>query len=85
MINKLPIIGWLLSTVGAVSLAVPFWICWTVCNTGSRYFYFLPEVYRSIPFWNCVGLFIVIAIIKGTIIPKIFHVSNSQTANHKND
>jgi hypothetical protein len=79
VINKIPIIGWILSTVGAVSLAIPFWICWSVCNVGKTYFYFIPEVFQDIPFWNCVGLFIVIAIIKGTFTPKLFNVSNTQT------
>ena len=78
MINKLPIVGWFLSAVAAVSLAIPFWICWTVCNVGKVYFYFLPPVYQEIPFWSCVGLFITIAIIKGTLVPKLFSVSNTQ-------
>lgn len=65
MINKLPIIGWLLSFVASVSLSIPFWICWTHYGIGAKYFYWLPEVYQHIPFWNCVGLFIVLSIIKG--------------------
>lgn len=79
MINKLPIIGWILSSVAAVSLSVPFWVCWTASGLGKRYFYWLPEVYQSIPFWHCVGLFIIIAILKGTLVSKLVHVSNSQT------
>lgn len=35
-----------------------FWFCWTVCHIGETYFSFLPGVWQSIPFWNCVGLFI---------------------------
>lgn len=53
MINKLPIIGWFLSALASVSLAVPF--------------------------WNCVGLFIVVPIIKGTLVPKLVSVSNDTT------
>jgi hypothetical protein len=79
MINKLPIIGWILSAIGATSLAIPFWICWTYMGIGEKYFYFIPEVYLNIPFWNCVGLFIVIKILYGTLIPRIFYVSNTQT------
>jgi hypothetical protein len=81
MWSKIPFLGWILSTVGAVSLSVPFWICWTWGGIGEKYFSWLPLVYQSISFWNCVGLFIVIAIIKGTLIPKLFSVSNSQNVN----
>lgn len=76
MINKLPVIGWLLSIVSSVSLSIPFWICWTVCGLGEKYFYWLPEVYWNLPFWNCVGLFIVISIIKGVLVPTLVSVSS---------
>lgn len=81
MWNKIPFLGWFLSAVGATSLSVPFWICWTWGGIGKRYFYFLPEVFQVISFWNCVGLFVTIAILKGTLVPKIFSVSNSQSVN----
>jgi hypothetical protein len=67
MINSIPILGWALSVVGSISLAVPFWICWTACGIGSRYFAFLPSNYHAIPFWDCVGLFIVISILKAGV------------------
>ncbi len=82
MINKLPFIGWFFSSIAAVSLSIPFWICWTWGGIGKKYFYWFPEIYQSIPFWNCVGLFIVIAILKGTLIPRLFSTSNSQTVNN---
>ena len=78
MINKIPFIGWFFAGCAAVGLAVPFWLCWTAWDIGETYFDFLPEKYQSIPFWDCVGLFIVISIIKGTITPRIFSVSNEQ-------
>jgi len=79
MINKIPFFGWFLSCVAATSLSIPFWICWTWGEIGKNYFYFVPETFQVISFWNCVGLFIVIAILKGTLIPKLFSASNSQT------
>ena len=82
MINKLPFIGWFFSSMAAVSLSIPLWICWTWGGIGRKYFYFVPEVFQSISFWNCVGLFIIIAILKGTLIPKLFSVSNSQKVNN---
>ena len=78
MINKIPFIGWLLSAIAAIGLAVPFWLFWTYYSIGSLYFYFLPKIYQSIPFWDCVGLFVVIAILKGTLVPKLFSFSNEQ-------
>lgn len=76
-INVVPVIGWLLSFIGVVSLSVPFWICWTVFGIGNLYFDFLPEQWRSIPFWNCVGIFTSVSIIKTAFVPKIVQVSQS--------
>ena len=81
MINALPVIGWFLSAVANVSLAVPFWICWTICGIGETYFNFLPSQWQSIPFWNCVGLFISMTIIKTVFVPKLASVSH--TANNE--
>jgi len=79
VINKIPFFGWFLSIVAAIGLAVPFWFCWTVFGLGPKYFYWLPAVYQSIPFWDAVGLFIVISIVKGTLTPKFARVSNTTT------
>ncbi len=76
MINKLPIIGWALSFCASVSLSVMFWLCWTYCGLGAKYFYQLPERYQSIPFWNCVGLFIILSILKG-MFPVLVSSSSS--------
>ncbi len=78
MINKIPFIGWFLSGVAAIGLAVPFWICWTLWGIGETYFYWLPVQYKTIPFWDCVGIFVVVAILKGTLIPNLFTVRNEQ-------
>jgi len=77
VINSIPILGWMLSFIGNVSLAIPFWLCWTVCGLGSYYFDFLPSKYQSIPFWECVGLFFIASILKVVLIPKLVSVSNS--------
>lgn len=79
--NAIPVIGWALSLFFTTSVAVPFWVIWSVCGIGAKYFYWLPEVYQSIPFWNCVGLFMVIGILKHVLTPKL--VSVSQSADHK--
>ena len=78
MINKIPFLGWFFSVMGAIGLSVPFWICWSVGGLGEKYFYWVPLQYQSISFWECVGLFIIIAIIKGSLTPTLFKVSNNQ-------
>lgn len=77
MINVIPIVGWLISFVFSASLSVPFWFCWTRCGLGAKYFYWLPDIYLHIPFWNCVGLFIVISILKNALTPKLVDVSQT--------
>ena len=74
MINAIPVIGWILSIFFTASLSLPFWFIWTVCDIGKKYFYWIPEVYQSIPFWECVGLFMVISILKNVLIPKLASV-----------
>ena len=76
MLNAIPIVGWLLSLIFSVSLAIPFWICYTVCGLGVKYFYWLPKVYQAVPFWHCVGLFICISVLKSMLVPKFSSVSN---------
>ena len=83
MLNSFPVIGWLIDFGFKASMSVPFWFIWTYFGLGKKYFYFLPEVYQSVPFWHCVGLFIVIPIAYAIIIPRI--VSVSQTNNNKEE
>ncbi len=68
MLNSFPIVGWVISFFCAVSLSVPFWVVWTWCGIGSRYFGdYIPAQFASIPFWDCVGLFIVLIMVGGII------------------
>lgn len=77
MINAIPFLGWVLSFVFNVSLAIPFWFVWTACGVGETYFYFLPKIYHDISFWACVGLFMVISILKAVLFRGIVHIDNS--------
>jgi hypothetical protein len=83
MINAIPFVGWGLSVFFSISFAVPFWFVWTVCGIGRTYFYFLPPVYYEPGFWACVGIFIVMSIIKVVFVPNITSVSNSGTRKEK--
>jgi len=77
--NAIPVIGWIISLTFTISTSIPFWFAWTHFGIGKTYFYWLPEVYQSIPFWNCVGLFLCIGILLRTLTPKFVTVSQSNT------
>lgn len=80
MINAIPLLGWFLSLFFSISLAIPFWFLWTVLGIGEKYFYWLPVIYYNIGFWNVVGIFIVVSIIKSVLFPS-FSVSNTNKNN----
>jgi hypothetical protein len=82
LINKLPFIGWFLSFIANVSLAVPFWLFWTHWGLGRLYFYQLPPVYFYIPFWDCVGLFLILGIFKG-MLPTVISIHQTNTNEKK--
>jgi hypothetical protein len=83
MLNAIPFVGWFLSLFFAISLAVPFWFVWTVCGIGRAYAYWLPEVYLSPGFWDCVGIFIAMSIIKLVFVPKFAAASSSSEVEEK--
>lgn len=70
MINAIPVIGWALALFFMASLAVPFWFIWTVMGIGATFFYWLPAIYLAPGFWQCVGVFIVIGILKAVLVPR---------------
>mgnify|MGYP003405926414 CR=1 FL=1 len=76
-LNSIPIFGWLIDLALKTSLAVPFWFFWTFCGLGQKYFYFLPNVYHSVPFLHCIGVFSIISILKVVLVPQFASVSNS--------
>ena len=69
MLNAFPIVGWIASFVIAASVSVPVWYCWTVCGLGRLYGSGLPEVWQSVPYWHCVGLFIVVSTVRSAVLP----------------
>jgi hypothetical protein len=81
LINAIPVIGWIISFLLSVSLAIPFYFIWN--SLAPTYFYFIPEVYKNLPFWDTVGLFMIIPILKTVLIPKFF--TNSTTNNNSKD
>jgi len=80
MLNIIPVFGWLLSFILSASLAIPFYFIWN--HLAPTYFYFIPEVYQNLPFWDTVGLFMIIPILKHMLIPS-FISSSSSSSNEK--
>ena len=74
MIYSIPIVGWLIGLFFHVCLAIPFWICWNAL--APKYFYFLPDVYHQVGFWEAVGLFIIASILKSVLVPRLMSVSS---------
>jgi hypothetical protein len=74
-LNAIPVVGWIVTGLFAISTAIPFWFIWTRCGIGEIYFFFLPETYKSIPFWDSVGLFIIAWILK-SLFPKLASIEN---------
>ncbi len=75
MLNAIPIFGWILSFIFSVSLAIPFFFLWNAM--APTYFYFVPDVYKTIPFWDCVWLFMLMSILKSVLVPRLATVSSS--------
>lgn len=74
-IYSIPVFGWLIGAILHISLAVPFYFIWNAL--APTYFYFVPTVYQQIDFWDCVGLFIVISILKTVLVPRLSASSSS--------
>lgn len=63
--NNIPVVGWILDLIFKTSLAVPFWLFWTVFDIGADFFAFLPAQYQAIGFLDTVGVFVCLGILKG--------------------
>lgn len=83
MLNAIPIVGWFLSLVFSISLAIPFWIVWTACGIGETYAYWLPPIYQHPGFWDCVGIFIAMSVIKLVFVPKLASFNSSSESGKK--
>ena len=66
---SLPVFGWVFALAFNVSLAVPFWLCWTHYGIGELYFDFLPAKWQTLPLWHCAGIFVCVWIAKQIVLP----------------
>lgn len=55
MIYALPVLGWLIGFLLSFFIAIPFYFLWNWL--APVYLDFLPSKYLALPFWHCVGLF----------------------------
>lgn len=78
MLNAIPVLGWLLSFLFSVSLSIPFYFLWN--GLAPIYFYWMPKVYLDLPFWHCVGLFMLMPMVKALVFPKLVSASSSSDA-----
>lgn len=74
MIYMIPFVGWFLGLFFHISLAIPFWLCWNAL--APKFFYWLPPVYHEIGFWETVGIFIILSILKLIFYPRIANSTN---------
>jgi hypothetical protein len=68
-----------MSSLGVLFLSSPFYFLWNYL--APIYMSQLPSVYQHIPFWHCVGLFALVAIIRMLLFPPSFF----GFAKHKKD
>lgn len=81
MWSKIPVLGWLLGIVGSILSAIPFYYLWNY--TAPKYFYQIPDVYQSLPFWDIVWLFMTISILKHIFIGSSFKSTNNNNKESK--
>jgi hypothetical protein len=63
----------------AAFLSVPFYFIWNAL--APTYAYGIPAVYQHLPFWHCMGLFVLIAILRSLLFP--WRSFNSWKFNYK--
>lgn len=88
MLNKIPIIGWVLTVIAAIGLSVPFWLAWSVGGIGRIFFSgYIPAQFVNPGFWQIFGLFICLGIFKwilSCITPNFVEVNVHNDNSEKN-
>jgi len=78
LLNMIPIVGWVVAAIMCFLVAIPVFFLWGWL--APVYFYWLPAIYHSIPFWHMFGLIWLITSVKGILLPS-FSSTNTQTNN----
>ena len=77
-INAIPFLGWFLDLSLNASTSVPFYFPWN--HLCPKYMPFIHAPYDHLPFWDCVWLFMLIGILKSTLVPKLANVTQNNEA-----
>lgn len=67
----IPILGWLISAIFAVLIAIPLHFLWGWL--GPTYFGFVPAIYLNMDFWDMAGLLVLVGFIKLIVYPSAFN------------
>lgn len=67
MLFFIPIIGPIFGFILMCFFAIPFYFLWNAL--APVYFYWLPQVYHTLPFWHCVGLLMLVFMLKLVLFP----------------
>lgn len=70
-ITIFPILGWIISAVFAVLIAIPLHFLWGWL--GPTYFSFVPVIYLNMGFWDMAGLLVLVGFIKLIVYPSAFN------------
>lgn len=68
-LNMIPIVGWLIAAVICFFVAIPVSLLWNWL--APTYFYWLPQVYLSLPFWHVFGLLWLLSSLRGLLLPSV--------------
>lgn len=80
-ITVIPILGWLISAVFAVLIAIPLHFLWGWL--GPTYFSFVPAIYLNMDFWDMAGLLVLIGFIKLIVYPSAFNRTFTNSSNQE--
>lgn len=70
-ITVLPIIGWIVSAVMAILIAIPLHFLWGWL--APIYFSFIPALYLEMSFWDMAGMLVLIGFLKLIVYPSFFN------------
>jgi hypothetical protein len=50
--------------LGPAFYGTAFWFTWKICHIGETYFSFLPEVWQTMSWFDCMCLFVCLSIVR---------------------
>lgn len=83
MLNYIPVIGWIATFIFSTFISIPFYFIWNWL--APTYFAFLPKVYLDVPFWDCVGMFMLMPMVKILVYPRRMIASSSSESKSDKD